>query len=215
MKNLPLLLGTLVVSVVLIAGIAVLFSRSSVQQQAPVDQSQLTAGANVTWGPDDAPVTIVEFSDFQCPACKSAEPFVRAVRTQYPDSVRIVYRYFPLEQLHQYARTAAQAAQVAQTEGKFWEYSDILFENQETWSTLDSKDQVKQTLSEYATELGIDSASFLERMDSPDVVAAVQNDITLGDTLKIMATPTFYVNGVQTSAPELLDAVKSVLDQQS
>ena len=90
-----------------------------------------------------------------------------------------------------------------------------MFENQETWSTLDSKDQVKQTLSEYATGLGIDSASFLERMDSPDVVAAVQNDITLGDTLKIMATPTFYVNGVQTSAPELLDAVKSVLDQQS
>ena len=215
MKNLPLLIGTLVVSVLLIVGIAVLFSRQAVPTSgAQVDTAILLQDASISMGPTDAPVTIVEFSDFQCPACKASEPMVQAVMKQYPDTVRVVFRNFPLEQLHPNARLAAQAAQVAQAEGKFSEYSRLLFEKQEAWSEIASHDLLKTTLSEYASELGIDSASFLERMESSDVVAAVQKDIEIGKKLNIMATPTFFVNGTQSPAPELLDAVKKVLDPQ-
>ncbi|MCA9372795.1 thioredoxin domain-containing protein [Candidatus Woesebacteria bacterium] len=214
MKNVPLLLGTLVISILLIVGIAVLFSKPTASDPgASFDQTLLTEGASVIVGPESAPVTIVEFSDFQCPACKSAEPIIQSALAQNPDSVRLVYRYFPLEQLHQYARISAQAAQAAQLEGHFSEYSQMLFDRQDTWVALDSVDQVKTTLSEYAAELGIDSASFLERMESEEVVAAVQNDINLGNQLKISATPTIFVNGVQTPAPQLLTAVQNILKQ--
>ncbi len=215
MKNLPLLVGTLVVSIALIAGIAVLFSgQPSPTTNTQVDTALLLEGAQSTTGPIDAPVTIVEFSDFQCPACKSSEPMIQSVLQQYPDKVRLVFRNFPLEQIHPNARLAAQAAQAAQTEGKFWQYAQLLFEKQEAWSDISSYDLLKTTLSEYASELGIDSASFLERMESAVVVAAVQRDVDLAKEINIMATPTFFVNGVQTPAPELLSAVKNVLDQQ-
>ncbi len=215
MKNLPLLIGTLVVSVVLIVGIAFLFSnQANPTSGSEVDQNALLENYSISLGPTDAPVTIVEFTDFECPACKVSQPMATAVRTQFPEQVRLVYRNFPLDQIHPYARLAAQAAQVAHTEGKFAEFSSVLFEKQETWSSLESVDLLKDTLSEYASELGIDSASFLERMDSQDVVAAVQRDVEVGKKLNIMATPTFFVNGKQTPAPELLDAVKQVLDQQ-
>ncbi len=215
MKNLPLLIGTLVVSVVLIAGIALLFSnQASPITGSQVDEAVLLQDASKSFGPVDAPVTLVEFSDFQCPACKASEPLVQAVMKQYPDQVRLVFRNLPLDSLHPYARIAAQAAQVAQAEGKFQPYAQILFEKQEIWSELDSLDLVKTTLTEYASELGIDSSTFLERMESPDVVAAVQKDVEVANKLNIMATPTFFVNGIQSPAPELLDAVKEVLDQQ-
>jgi protein-disulfide isomerase len=215
MKNLPLLIGTLVVSIALIAGIAVIFSgQPSSTPGGQVDTALLVDGANSTTGTADAPVTIVEFSDFQCPACKASEPMVKSVLEQYPDQVRLVFRNFPLDQIHPNARLAAQAAQAAQAEDKFWEYADLLFEKQDAWSEITSYDPLKTTLSEYASELGIDSASFLERMESSEVVSAVQRDVDLAKELNIMATPTFFVNGIQTPAPELLSAVKNVLDQQ-
>lgn len=215
MKNLPLLIGTLVVSIALIVGIAVIFSgQPNSTSTAPVDTALLVEGAQTTTGPADAPVTIVEFSDFQCPACKASEPMVQSVLQQYPDKVKLVFRNFPLEQIHPNARLAAQAGQAAQIEGKFWQYAQLLFEKQEAWSEISSYDLLKTTLSEYASELGIDSASFLERMESSEVVAAVQRDVDLAKELNIMATPTFFVNGIQTPAPELLSAVKNVLDQQ-
>lgn len=215
MKNLPLLIGTLVVSIALIAGIAVLFSgQASPVSGEQVDATLLVDGALNSTGPSDAPVTIVEFSDFQCPACKASEPMVNSVLEQYPDQVRLVFRNFPLDQIHPNARLAAQAAQAAQAEDKFWEYADLLFEKQNAWSEITSYDLLKTTLSEYASELGIDSASFLERMESSEVVSAVQRDVDLAKELNIMATPTFFVNGIQTPAPELLSAVKNVLDQQ-
>lgn len=214
MKNLPLLIGTLVVSIALIAGIAVLFSgQASPVSGEQVDATLLADGALNSTGPSDAPVTIVEFSDFQCPACRASEPMVQSVLQQYPDKVKLVFRNFPLDQIHPNARLAAQAAQVAQSEGKFWQYAQLLFEKQEEWSDLSSYDLLKTTLSEYASELGIDSASFLERMESSEVVSAVQRDVDLAKELNIMATPTFFVNGIQTPAPELLSAVKNVLDQ--
>ena len=215
MKNLPLLVGTLVVSIALIAGIAVIFSgQPSSTAGAQVDTALLVDGARNTTGPADAPVTIVEFSDFQCPACRASEPMVQSVLQQYPDKVKLVFRHFPLDQIHPNARLAAQAAQVAQAEDKFWRYAQLLFEKQEEWSDISSYDLLKTTLSEYASELGIDSASFLERMESSEVVSAVQIDVELAKELNIMATPTFFVNGIQTPAPELLSAVKNVLDQQ-
>lgn len=215
MKNIPLLLGTLVVSIAMIGAIIWLFPSSSTSSQAlETDPNLLIEGATKVFGPDSAPVTIVEFSDFQCPACKASEPFVKAVLTQYPDSVRLVFRHYPLDQIHQYARTAATAAEVANEAGKFQEFAELLFARQDAWSNLDSFDLVKSTLTEYATELGIDTDGFIERMDSEDIMVAVQKDVNLGSSLNITGTPTFFVNGTQTTAPELLDVVKQVLESQ-
>jgi len=212
MKNLPLLLGTLVVTAALIVGVVLVFSKNTNQQQAVADQSELLTESPHVKGPDDALVTIVEFSDFQCPACKATYPLVEKVAQQYPDQVRLIYRHFPLVSIHTKAQLAAQAAEVAAEEGKFWEYHDLLFEHQLTWSQLEGKEEYIEQLANYAEELGIDKASFLERIESDRIKSLVNEDIAAGGRLNIQATPTLYVNGQPSPASQLTQVVESIIN---
>lgn len=215
MKNLPLLLGTIFATLALIIGVAVLFSKQNPEGPTAVqaDESTLLTGARHFSGSDEAAVTIVEFSDFQCPACKASQPAVKQVLAQYPNDVRLVFRHFPLDSIHPFARLAAIASEAAADQDKFWQYHDLLFERQQAWSSLDSVEAVRATLLDYATELELDKDQFLAKMDSETVVALVNEDAAAADQLGIMATPTFFVAGYQTSAPELLEAVTSLINQ--
>jgi protein-disulfide isomerase len=145
-------------------------------------------------GPADAKVTIVEFSDFQCPYCKRAADVVSEVSTKYGDDVRVVFRNFPLP-YHKSANLAAQASLAAHEQGKFWEMHDQLFAHQQT---LD-----RAAIDGFARELGLDTAKFAAALDSGKYAAAVNADLLAGGPL-VDGTPTLFVNGHKLTNPALL-----------
>jgi protein-disulfide isomerase len=216
MKNLPLLLGTIFGTLLLIAGIAVFFSKETTPTAQLADTTELVAGTNNILGPESAPATIVEFSDFQCPACAASEPLVQAVLQEFGDQVRLVYRHFPLDQLHPLARTAAVASEIAAEEDAFWPMHDLLFERQAEWSTLGSVNEAKETFTQYAVEIGLDEGAFSAKIQDSSVYSSlVQKDADLGTKVGINATPTFFVNGQKATAPQLRDLVAKAVQESS
>jgi len=133
-----------------------------------------------------APVTIVEFTDFQCPSCALAQPIIEKLAAEYGDRVRLVVRDFPLAQ-HEFAPKAAEAAEAARAQGKYWEYAALLFTNQKDLSLV--------KLKEYATQVGLDRQKFDAMLDSGQFAEKVQRDMLDGVRLGVNSTPTFYVNG--------------------
>lgn len=219
MKNIPLLVATVIGSLALIFGIAAIFSGSG---SAPADR-QFTNEEVVGTNPHtlrlaedasgSASVTIVEFSDFECPACASAEPTLKALLSQYPDEVELVYRHFPLSNIHAYAQLAAQASEVAAEQDEFWAYHDLLFDNQNEWSSVNSRDTALDLFIGYMTELDLDTEGVAERIESQEIKDRVLDDLSAGNQLGVQGTPTFYVNGEQTTAQQLPTAVQSVLQK--
>jgi protein-disulfide isomerase len=217
MKNLSLLLGTIFGTLLLIVGVAVMFSKTAppINQAGEVvtDQAVLVSGATKSKGPETAPITIVEFSDFQCPACRAVQPTLAQITKEFPDKVRIVYRHFPLDSMHPNARLAAQATEAALAQGKFWELHDKLFEAQDEWQNIGNKDELLAKFAEFAEELKIDKQQFLEKIESQEIADLVQRDTEMGNSIPVQATPTFFVNGKMTAAPQLLDTVQSLATQ--
>lgn len=158
-----------------------------------------------TRGPANAPVEIIEFSDFQCPFCLNAFPTVNQVLSTYGDRIRFVYRHYPLAN-HPRARPAAEAAQCAHEQGKFWEYHDRLFGNQ----ALLGDDDLKQ----HAALLGLDAAQFNACYDSQKYKADVDQDIRAGDEAGVSGTPAFYINGRMLSGAQPFEAFKRIIDEE-
>jgi protein-disulfide isomerase len=156
-------------------------------------------------GPNDAKVTIVEFSDFQCPFCGRAHDTVEEVMKAYAGKVRLVFRNFPLE-FHPYAAKAAEAAMCANDQQKFWEYYDVLFANQQ-------KLELPQ-LKEHAGAVGLDVGKFSECLDSGKQTVAVREDQAAGARVGVNGTPAFFINGVMLSGAQSLDEFKRVIDQE-
>jgi protein-disulfide isomerase len=143
-------------------------------------------------GPADAPVTIVEFSDFQCPYCKSADLIVKQIMAQYPDKIRFVYRHFPLTTIHPYAMQAAQASECANEQGKFWEMHDLIFRNQQEFSQ-DGYSEI-EFFPKIANDLGIDNSKFRNCLRDQQYDAYITKDMSDGLKYGVEGTPTFFVN---------------------
>jgi len=139
-------------------------------------------------GPATAPVTIVEFTDFECPACAAMHPVIEEVLKSYSDRVRFVVRDFPLNR-HPHARKAAEAANAANAQGKFFEYASLLFKNQKALDVA--------SLKKYASEIGLDRARFDAALDRGTYAAEVKKDMEDGEMYGVGVTPTIFVNGVQ------------------
>ena len=139
-------------------------------------------------GSATAPVTVVEFTDFQCPACAAMHPVLDEVLKPYGDKVRLVVRDFPLSQ-HENARKAAEAANAANVQGKFFEYITLLFQRQKALDTA--------SLKKYASELGLDRARFDADLDRGTYATEVQRDVEDGELYGVGSTPTIFINGVQ------------------
>lgn len=210
MKNLPLLLGTIFFTVLAIGGVTWLFSRPQQNTNQVVDQAQLVNDARNATGSAQATVKVVEFSDFQCPACKAVQPLAKSVIEKFGDRIQFVYRHYPLLNIHPNAQMAAQAAEAASVDGKFWPMHDLLFENQDEWKSL-SGQELKDKFADYAYQLQIDKTEFLKRIESEDIKQKVTYDLSEANKLKIQGTPTFFVNGIQTTAPELVKTIESLL----
>lgn len=215
MKNLPLLLGTIGITLLMIIGVAFMFSgdgTTSPDQAVPVAEDVLLPeGAHTKGATESAQVTVVEFSDFECPACKAAQPLVERLMSTYGESVQFVYRHYPLVSIHPNAQPAAIFAEAAADQGKFWEVHDLLFETQSEWSDISDRTELQETFMRYAESLDMDVERLQEKMNDEAVLAVVQRDVSDGNTANISGTPTFYVNGVQTPAPQLLSTVESLV----
>jgi protein-disulfide isomerase len=139
-------------------------------------------------GDPQVPVTIVEFSDYQCPYCQAAEPTLKEVLARYEGHVSLAYRDFPLSQIHPHAQLAAEASRCAAEQGRFWEYHDALFANQ---SMLQ-----QPVLIEHARKLGIDEKSFEACLTTGKFRSAVQSDYQDGIKAGVNGTPSFFINGI-------------------
>lgn len=226
MKNLTLLLATIGGTLLLIVGVALLFSKQNAVSNLPADEQkvvgergreQIASGSSnleaTTAAQPQKKVVLAVFSDFQCPACGSLErSFLIAARQTYAGQVEFVYRHFPLDGLHAYARMAAWASEAAKDENSFWEYHDLLYKHQTEWSSLRSKEAVRTRMIEYALQLGIDKDKFIARMDSDDIKKRVEADVTDGNALGVNATPTVYLNNNKTAPQDLADQIKLLLN---
>ncbi len=164
------------------------------------------ASDNHPWsGGKDATVTVIEFSDFQCPYCRAAEGSVKQVRAKYGDRVKFVYEDFPLG-FHEHAMDAARAARCAGEQDKFWQYHDALFEDQSKLAVADLKAK--------AAKLGLDSHKFAACFDKRAPDAAIKADQAQGQALGITGTPTFYINGRQLSGAQPPDKFAEVMDEE-
>ena len=150
-----------------------------------------------------APVTIVEFTDFQCPSCAAAQPVLEKVVAEYGDRVRLVVRDFPLEQ-HEFAAKAAEAAEAARAQGKYWEYATLLFTNQKALGV--------DKLKEYATQVGLDRQKFDAALDSGQMAEKVQRDLMDGIRLGVNSTPSLFVNGRITNERSY-EGLKAAIDK--
>jgi protein-disulfide isomerase len=155
-------------------------------------------------GPKDAPVVIVEYSDFQCPFCKSVLATVNEIMARYPEKVKWVFRDFPIATLHPTVPKAHEAARCAGEQGKFWEYHDLLFER----SPSHSPDQLKQ----YARELTLDGPAFTRCLESGKHQAEVDQDVQEGTRLGVTATPTFFINGRLLSGAQPIAVFRKLIE---
>lgn len=165
----------------------------------------IPVGDDPAWGPPSAPVTIIEFADFECPVCKESLPVLRQLRDLYPDRVRFVYRDFPLA-AHPQARPAAEAAHCAHEQGKFWAYHDALFAQA---PDLKPSDYVI-----LAERLGLNRAEFTSCLAGTRPKAAVAKDLADAQTLGLSGTPTFFVNGRYLVGFQTLEALRQHIDRE-
>jgi protein-disulfide isomerase len=161
------------------------------------------AGPGPRLGPADAPVQIVEFSDFQCPYCARASETVHEVVERYEGQVSVVFRHFPLP-FHEAARGAAEASACAGEQGRFWEYHDRLFADQKSWSDADLKG--------YAKDLSLDAGAFESCLRDGRAAAVVDADMKAGDLAGMSGTPGFFVNGVVMTGAQPVEAFAAVID---
>ena len=157
----------------------------------------VAADEHIKGSPSSA-VTLIEYSDFQCPACQAYEAVVDEIVTKYSDRITFVYRHFPLVTIHPNAEMAARASEAAANQGKFWEMHDLLFDRQDDWSALGDPTTLFVA---YAELLALDKDQFISDLSSSDVRDRVRADMNEGNAAGINATPTFYLNGEPVTFP--------------
>lgn len=165
----------------------------------------IDVGGAPTKGPDNAPVTIAEFADFQCPFCARVTPTLQKIEQVYKGQVRIVWKHLPLS-MHAHAVEAARAAEAARNQGKFWEYHDLLFENQ--------KELEADALKKYASDLQLDLPRLEKDMAASDLQKKIDTDIRLADTLEINVTPSFFINGRYVRGAQPYEVFEKIINEE-
>lgn len=165
---------------------------------------KIDAGTSPAKGPKDAKITIIEFSDFQCPYCKRGKDTMDQVMKSYPNDVKVVFKHMPLP-FHKEATPAAKASYAAMKQGKFWEFHDELFGNQQKLGA--------DYYLEVAKSLGLNVDQFKKDMESPEAEQSVKNDTELGQKNGIQGTPGFFVNGVAVRGAYPYEHFKKIVDR--
>ena len=194
----------------IIWGLAVAMNRPLNVGDSPAGSPAPVSDTDHVQGPVNAPVTLIEYSDFQCPACENYYYFVVKLLQDEPSTtVRFVYRHYPLPQ-HANAIPAAMASEAAGLQGKFWGMYDLIFKNHADWTELADPTSV---FVGYATTLGLDVVKFKTDLKSKDLVARIAAYSDSGQTTGINATPTFFINGKPITNPQAYADFKKLIDQ--
>lgn len=186
------------------------------QTRVPVSQSNINklpgeiVASDHVKGLRDSKIIVMEYADFQCPACAAYSPLVQELAQIYGDQVAFVYRHFPLKQIHFQAELAAQASEAAAKQDKFWEMYSLLYVNQLDWS---EKRNAKDVFIGYAKDLGLNTSQFTKDLESDAVKAKVKEDYLNALSLNLNGTPTFFVNGQKIDNPSNLETFKNILNQ--
>lgn len=191
------IIGVVFVTVAIVVGGVMFMSRP----EPTFSRSELIAEDTLVKGKKDTPTYLVEFSDFQCPACLAYKPTVDTILKTYGDKLLFGYRHFPLSQ-HPYGEKAAIAAEAANEQGKFWEMYDYLFSHQATLSD--------ETVLAGAKEIGLDIPKFQQALTADKHKSKVTSDASAGKRLGVDATPTFYLNGKKLISASPADLTKAV-----
>jgi len=218
-KNIYLIIGAIIVAALIIAG-AVIYTnggestadksddnippaKRETETKDPVDLA-IKEGEYIRGNPE-AKVTIFEYSDYECPFCARFHPTLKQILTDYPEDVNWVYRHFPLDSIHPQARPAAIAAECAGEQGKFWEFSDALFENQANLSS--------DLYGQLAGDLGLNTAQFNECVSSGKYADKVESDFQEGISVGVTGTPGSFINGVIIPGALPYESVKAEIDK--
>ena len=172
----------------------------------PVLRAELSVDGAPSKGPAKAPVTIVEFSDFHCPFCRRVLPTLAQLESQYGEKIKLVFRDFPIDNLHPEASKAHEAARCANEQGKFWAYHDKLFASPSKSSP--------EIFKGFAKDLGLNATAFEVCLSSGKYQAAVKKDIEEGNRLGVTGTPAFFINGRIISGAQPLEAFARVIDDE-
>lgn len=180
-------------------------ARARPQRPDPDRVYEVEVGRSPVRGPEEAPVTIVEFSDFECPFCRRVTPTLEKIREQYPERVKIAFKHLPLS-MHRRARPAHLASEAAHRQGRFWEMHDKIFAN--------PRDLSEEAYVRYAEEIGLDVERFKADMASEDVADAVDADLRVASSLGVTGTPGFFVNGRFLRGAQPYESFKRLIDDE-
>ncbi len=182
------------------------------QEGVPLTGEQRTkieTGGVAVKGEENAPVTIVEFSEYQCPFCgRYVSDTYPQILEEYGDQIYYIFRDYPLS-FHQHAKKMAEVARCAGDQDQYWEMHDLIFENQETWS---SKQEIESDIDAYVSQLGLDEEEFNSCLSSGKHVQAIEDDFQLGTEVGVQGTPTFFINGQKIVGARPFADFKAVID---
>jgi len=182
----------IIAAVAVAGGIALYLSRQGTPAAIADGEKVASAqGSGRIRGAADAPITLVEYGDYQCPTCRLYHPIITELLSRYQGKLKLEYHHFPLIQIHPNAMAAAQAAEAAGDQGKFWEMHDLLYSSQSDWSPSPNAEAL---FLQFAIQLGLDSNAFMQSMRSPATRDRVLADVTRGSPI-VQGTPTFVLNG--------------------
>lgn len=173
---------------------------NNVQLAAPVDERR-----DHVKGPSNAPVTLVEYGDFECPDCGAAYPTVNELEQRMGNRLRFVYRYYPLVDSHPHADHTAEVAEGAATQGKFWEMYDALYQNQRHLND--------NNLMQYAKSIGLDTQRLEREMENGTYTQRIEEDLESGDQSGLEGTPTFYINGMYYEGAYNVESFQEALER--
>lgn len=200
--------GAVVIAIILVIWKVTGKPTSPGTQSTPATKKVELTGTDWVRGPQDAIVTLIEYGDFQCPACGAYYPLVKQLEGDFSTQVKVAFREYPLTTVHQNAFNAALTAEAAGKQGKFWEMHDKLYENQTSWSDTTN---VMGIFSGYAKDLGLDVNKFNSDVKSSDIEKKVNDSINQGTDIGIDATPTFYLDGDKMDLPGSYEQLKAIV----
>lgn len=198
------------VSICVVVFGVLIFNKKSVDTTVNVDKidaAKVITGdgkkeiADHVFGTTSAKVVMIEYGDFQCPACGSFYPGMHSLKEKYKDQLTFVFRNFPLTAIHPNGLAASTAAEAAGLQGKWWQYHDKLYENQTAWSNVDASKRTDIFVS-YAKELGLNTSTFKKDLESQKVADKIAKDQALGKKIGASSTPTLVINGKTLDQPE-------------
>ncbi len=178
-----------------------------VPTQASTSPSEVSSNDHAK-GPEDAKVTLIEYADFQCPACAAYQPIVKQLSEEFPDDLRVVHRHFPLRSIHKHAQISSQASEAAADQGAFWEMAEILYTRQDDWVNVRDP---RSTFKDYASELTLNVEQFDKYMNSDEAKSKVNDSYNAAFVMGLDSTPTFFINGNKIESPRSLDEFREAI----